>query len=71
MANRYLVMISRVGMDVEWAYSFDVHLNAFFPVLMILHCLQLFLINREFTFQFFYITDGLLLRLGMLFVQLP
>jgi len=40
-----MVMVSRVGQEVEWAYAFDVHLNAFFPVLMILHCLQLFLIN--------------------------
>ncbi|CAK8673363.1 unnamed protein product [Clavelina lepadiformis] len=45
VTNRYLVLVSRVGQDVEWAYAFDVHLNAFFPVLMILHCLQLVLIN--------------------------
>nr|CAB3267511.1 protein unc-50 homolog [Phallusia mammillata] len=45
ISNRYLVLVSRVGQDVEWAYAFDVHLNAFFPVLMILHCLQLFFIN--------------------------
>ena len=29
------------GQDVEWAYAFDVHLNAFFPLLMILHLFQL------------------------------
>jgi len=26
--------------DVEWAYCFDVHLNAFFPMLMLLHVLM-------------------------------
>ncbi|KAK0161575.1 hypothetical protein PV327_010032 [Microctonus hyperodae] len=29
--------------DVEWGYAFDIHLNAFFPPLIILHMLQLFL----------------------------
>lgn len=37
--------------DVEWGYAFDVHLNAFFPLLVILHVFQLFfyhiLIARE------------------------
>lgn len=28
--------------DVEWAYCFDIHLNAFFPPLVILHFIQLF-----------------------------
>jgi len=28
--------------DVEWAYAFDVHLNAYFPALMILHAVQFF-----------------------------
>jgi hypothetical protein len=28
--------------DVEWGFSFDVHLNAFFPILVILHFVQLF-----------------------------
>lgn len=45
LTNRYLVVMAKVGQDVEWGYAFDVHLNAFFPVLMILHCLQLFFIN--------------------------
>jgi len=45
LTNRYLVIMAKVGQDVEWAYSFDVHLNAFFPVLMILHCLQLVFVN--------------------------
>ena len=28
--------------DVEWGFCFDVHLNAFFPILVILHFIQLF-----------------------------
>lgn len=31
--------------DVEWGYAFDVHLNAFYPLLVILHFIQLFFIN--------------------------
>ena len=34
-----------VDQSVEWAYAFDVHCNAFFPLLLILHGLQLFLIK--------------------------
>lgn len=28
--------------DVEWAYCFDIHLNAFFPPIVLLHFIQLF-----------------------------
>merc|ERR1712151_172932 len=38
-ANKYLRTASTE--DVEWAYAFDVHLNAFIPLLMILHGIQL------------------------------
>ncbi|KAK2497744.1 hypothetical protein MC885_007896 [Smutsia gigantea] len=31
--------------DVEWGYAFDVHLNAFYPLLVILHFIQLLFIN--------------------------
>ncbi|XP_054167010.1 protein unc-50 homolog [Oppia nitens] len=31
--------------DIEWGYAFDVHLNAFFPPLVILHVFQLFFYN--------------------------
>jgi len=34
-----------VDENVEWAYAFDVHCNAFFPLLLVLHVLQLFLIG--------------------------
>lgn len=40
-ANRYLR--SDKTIDVEWGYAFDVHLNAFYPPLIILHFVQLFL----------------------------
>ncbi|EFO21537.2 hypothetical protein LOAG_06952 [Loa loa] len=36
-SNRFLRRV--VDQDVEWAYCFDVHLNAFFPMLMLLHVL--------------------------------
>ena len=35
------------GQDVEWGYAFDVHLNAFFPLLMILHLFQLVFLHRK------------------------
>lgn len=41
VANHYL-RFDRTQ-DVEWGYAFDIHLNAFFPPLVILHILQLFL----------------------------
>uniref|UniRef100_H2ZG25 Protein unc-50 homolog n=1 Tax=Ciona savignyi TaxID=51511 RepID=H2ZG25_CIOSA len=53
LTNRFMVHMSRLGQDIEWAYAFDVHLNAFFPVLMILHCLQLFLINPLIDKEYF------------------
>lgn len=34
-----------VSEKVEWAFAFDVHCNAFFPLLLILHVVQLFLIG--------------------------
>lgn len=38
------------GQDVEWGYAFDVHLNAFFPLLMILHLFQLAFLSCEYSF---------------------
>lgn len=47
--NRYLR--ERVtDADIEWGYCFDVHLNAFFPPLVILHFIQLLFFNSEFSF---------------------
>ncbi|PRD28138.1 UNVERIFIED_CONTAM: unc50-b [Trichonephila clavipes] len=42
ISNRYLRKPVCKDQDVEWAYAFDVHLNAFFPLLIILHIFQLF-----------------------------
>lgn len=43
LSNKYLLRPSCRGVDdVEWGFAFDVHLNAFFPVLVILHFVQLF-----------------------------
>jgi len=39
--NKYLRKHSCMDQDVEWGYAFDVHLNAFFPLLIILHVFQL------------------------------
>ncbi|XP_059468552.1 protein unc-50 homolog [Neocloeon triangulifer] len=37
VTNRLMVKPACRDQDVEWGYAFDVHLNAFFPVLFILH----------------------------------
>ncbi|GAB6029108.1 Protein unc-50 A [Chamberlinius hualienensis] len=42
ITNRYLRKPTCKDQDVEWGYAFDVHLNAFFPLLIILHVFQLF-----------------------------
>lgn len=41
VTNRFL-RNSQLDPDIEWGYAFDVHLNAFFPPLVILHFFQLF-----------------------------
>lgn len=33
--------------DVEWGYAFDVHLNAFFPTMAILHGFQLIFLGNN------------------------
>ncbi|CAG5120938.1 unnamed protein product [Candidula unifasciata] len=45
ITNHYMLISPPRGQDVEWGYAFDVHLNAFFPLLMILHFFQLPFIN--------------------------
>jgi len=45
VTNRFMLKpAARAVEDVEWGFCFDVHLNAFFPVLFILHCVELTLI---------------------------
>lgn len=41
LANNYLQNSSTNPQDVEWGFAFDIHLNAFFPVLILLHVVQL------------------------------
>ncbi|XP_070554308.1 protein unc-50 homolog A-like [Ptychodera flava] len=54
VTNKYLRSSSSAApQDVEWGYAFDVHLNAFFPLLMILHFLQLFLLKPVIAHDWF------------------
>ncbi len=53
VTNRYLIAGTSQGQDVEWGYCFDVHLNAFFPLLMILHLFQLPLLSGELYKNYF------------------
>lgn len=41
ISNRFLLKNANSNQDVEWAYCFDVHLNACLPLLTILHVFQL------------------------------
>ncbi|XP_068124285.1 protein unc-50 homolog isoform X2 [Hyperolius riggenbachi] len=45
ITNKYMVKHQGRDCDVEWGYAFDVHLNAFYPLLVILHFIQLFFIK--------------------------
>ncbi|XP_046971935.1 protein unc-50 homolog [Vanessa cardui] len=45
VSNKYLA-VDGAGGDVEWGYAFDVHINAFFPPLSLLHCFQILLFNN-------------------------
>jgi len=45
LTNKFMIRPSIRGTeDVEWGFCFDVHLNAFFPVLFILHCVEVVLV---------------------------
>lgn len=46
VANRYL-REGNTEADIEWGYCFDVHLNAFFPSLVLLHFVQLIFFNSK------------------------
>ncbi|CAH0731317.1 unnamed protein product, partial [Brenthis ino] len=45
ISNKYLAVDGAVG-DVEWGYAFDIHINAFFPPLSLLHFFQILLFNN-------------------------
>lgn len=53
VTNRYLRRDSCQDQDVEWGYAFDVHLNAFFPLFVILHGVQLLIWNSKYYFFHF------------------
>lgn len=57
LTNKFLKKDALSSEDVEWGYAFDVHLNAFFPPLIILHLFQLFF------FSYFISQDWFLSRL--------
>lgn len=56
ISNKYM-RIGPAADDVEWGFAFDVHLNAFFPPLVILHVFQLFF------YSYFISTDMFIARL--------
>uniref|UniRef100_A0A182SND3 Uncharacterized protein n=1 Tax=Anopheles maculatus TaxID=74869 RepID=A0A182SND3_9DIPT len=67
IANRYF-RDRNSDFDMEWGYAFDVHLNAFFPPLILLHFIQLFfyhpLISRDWFVSTFIGNTIWLLALG-------
>jgi len=52
IANRLLMKPNVRGEDVEWGFAFDVHLNAFFPSLIILHVVQFFFYHSNIGVSF-------------------
>ncbi|KAF2363785.1 UNC-50 [Trinorchestia longiramus] len=48
LVNHYLVKPTCFDQDVEWGYAFDVHLNAYFPPLLILHFFMILLYSTYF-----------------------
>merc|ERR1719414_1771839 len=69
VSNKFLLKnANNMDIDVEWGYCFDVHLNAFFPLLVILHFVQLFfysiLISQPWFFATFFGNSLWLVALG-------
>merc|ERR1712002_110390 len=56
LANTFLLKPGARDQDVEWGFCFDVHLNAFFPILVILHFLQLFVYHTLIESDWFFST---------------
>lgn len=50
IVNRYM---THGDGELEWGYAFDVHLNAFYPPLIILHFIQLFFYNAVIKHEWF------------------
>ena len=53
VTNKYMRTGTSVE-DVEWGFAFDVHLNAFFPPVVILHVFQLFFFNLFIVHDYFF-----------------
>lgn len=53
ISNKYLRRDPE-GPDVEWGYAFDVHINAFFPPLSLLHFFQIIFFNK-FMYHYVYV----------------
>ena len=55
ISNHFLLNKRHIeSSPVEWAYCFDVHLNALFPLLLILHGIQLLLFGGMNLYYGFY-----------------
>ncbi|XP_060519764.1 protein unc-50 homolog [Cylas formicarius] len=52
LTNRFLKP-KNTPQDVEWGLAFDIHLNAFFPPIILLHCIQLFFYNGYINHEWF------------------
>lgn len=52
LLNKYFRI--NTDQDVEWAYAFDVHLNAFCPPITLLHFCQLFFYNGLISHEWFF-----------------
>lgn len=52
IANKFMINRNNSSNQeqVEWAYSFDIHLNAFFPPLVIIHFFQILIYSSKFSF---------------------
>ena len=51
ISNRFMInksWVTTFNDQVEWAYSFDIHLNAFFPPLVIIHCFQIIVYSSKY-----------------------
>lgn len=57
LCNKYLALNNKS--DLEWAYCFDIHINAFFAVFIILHMAQDRLINKQKSTEINYESNNL------------
>lgn len=53
LSNKFLKKDALSSEDVTWSYAFDVHLNAIFPSLIILHIFQSLLYNYFISLDWF------------------